>query len=101
MVSTQTQVAIGSDFLDYRIEGLLGRGGMGVVYRAYDQRLKRAVALKLITPELALDDRFRERFARETELAMALEHPNAPVLARDNIRIQITKYLPDSRFTAL
>ena len=49
---------------------------MGVVYRAYDLRLKRTVALKLIAPELALDERFRERFARETELAMSLEHPN-------------------------
>ena len=49
---------------------------MGVVYRAYDLRLKRTVALKLMAPELALDQRFRERFAREAELAMSLEHPN-------------------------
>ena len=69
-------VDIGTDFLGYRIEELIGRGGMGVVYRAYDLRLKRPVALKLVAPSLALDERFRERFARETELVMSLEHPN-------------------------
>jgi Protein kinase domain len=75
-VSVQTNDPIGTDFVGYRIEELIGRGGMGVVYRAYDLRLKRTIALKLVAPELALDERFRERFARETELAMALEHPN-------------------------
>jgi DNA-binding beta-propeller fold protein YncE len=75
-VSTSTQVEIGSDFVGYRIEELIGQGGMGVVYRAYDLRLKRPVALKLIVPELALDERFHARFTRETELAMSLEHPN-------------------------
>jgi serine/threonine-protein kinase len=49
---------------------------MGVVYRAYDLRLKRPVALKLVAPSLARDERFRERFARESELVMSLEHPN-------------------------
>jgi ABC-type glycerol-3-phosphate transport system substrate-binding protein len=75
-MSSRTQLELGSDFLGYRIEELIGRGGMGIVYRAYDLRLKRTVALKLVTPELAFDERFRERFARETELAMSLEHPN-------------------------
>ena len=69
-------VGIGSDFLGYRIEELIGRGGMGVVYRAYDLRLKRTVALKLVAPALARDARFRERFAHESELVMSLEHPN-------------------------
>ena len=69
-------VDIGTDFLGYRIEELIGRGGMGVVYRAYDLRLKRPVALKLVAPALARDERFRERFARESELVMSLEHPN-------------------------
>jgi serine/threonine protein kinase len=69
-------VGIGSDFLGYRVEELIGRGGMGVVYRAYDLRLKRPVALKLVAPSLARDEQFRERFARESELVMSLEHPN-------------------------
>jgi serine/threonine protein kinase len=75
-VSVHSQVEVGSEFLGYRVEERIGRGGMGVVYRAYDLRLKRTVALKLMAPELALDRRFRERFERESELAMSLEHPN-------------------------
>jgi streptogramin lyase len=71
-----TVAAIGSDFVGYRIDELIGRGGMGVVYRAFDRRLKRTVALKLVAPSLARDERFRARFARESELAMSLEHPN-------------------------
>jgi DNA-binding beta-propeller fold protein YncE len=75
-MDVQEPVVIGTDFLGYRIEELIGRGGMGVVYRAYDLRLKRPVALKLVAPALARDERFRERFARESELVMSLEHPN-------------------------
>jgi serine/threonine protein kinase len=51
----------GSTFGGYRIESLLGRGGMGLVYRATDLSLDRPVALKLVAPELAEDERFRSR----------------------------------------
>ena len=67
---------IGTELADYRLEAVIGHGGMGVVYRAHDPRLKRDVALKLLAPELAADGAFRERFLRESELAAALEHPN-------------------------
>ena len=67
---------IGSELAGYRIESLLGRGGMGVVYLAQDPWLERKVALKLITPEFAGDRRFRDRFLRESKLAASLEHAN-------------------------
>ena len=67
---------IGSKLAGYRIERLLGRGGMSVVYLAEDLRLQRKVALKLLTPELAEDERFRERFLRESRLAASIDHPN-------------------------
>ena len=65
----------GTTFAGYRVESLLGRGGMGVVYRAWDLSLERPVALKLIAPELAEDERFRARFLREPRLAASLDHP--------------------------
>jgi serine/threonine-protein kinase len=60
----------------FRLEELLGRGGMGVVYRAEQPGLDRKVAVKVISPGHAADARFRERFAREARLAAALDHPN-------------------------
>ena len=93
-------VGIGTDFLGYRIEELIGRGGMGVVYRAYDLRLKRPVALKLVAPSLARDERFRERFARESELVMSLEHPNVvPIYDAGDVdgRVYLAMRLVDGR----
>jgi tRNA A-37 threonylcarbamoyl transferase component Bud32 len=66
----------GTEFAGYRIERTLGRGGMGVVYLAEHDRLKRKVALKVLAHELADDQRFRERFVRESELAASLDEPN-------------------------
>jgi YVTN family beta-propeller protein len=73
-VSTDSR--IGTEIAGYRIESVLGRGGMGVVYVARHLRLDRTVALKVVSPELAEDPKFRDRFIRESRLAASLEHPN-------------------------
>ncbi len=66
----------------YRLERVVGRGGMGVVYRARQLSLERPVALKLISPACSEDPEFRERFERESRLAAAVDHPSVvPVFA--------------------
>jgi serine/threonine-protein kinase len=60
----------------YTIEGEIGRGGMGVVYRARDERLHRRVAVKVLPPELAFQKEIRERFTREAQTAARLAHPH-------------------------
>jgi WD40 repeat protein/tRNA A-37 threonylcarbamoyl transferase component Bud32 len=67
---------VGTELAGYRIESLLGWGGMSVVYLAEDLRLKRRVALKLLAASLAEDESFRGRFLRESELAASIDHPN-------------------------
>jgi WD40 repeat protein/tRNA A-37 threonylcarbamoyl transferase component Bud32 len=67
---------VGTELAGYRIESLLGWGGMSVVYLAEDLRLKRRVALKLLAASLAEDESFRDRFLRESELAASIDHPN-------------------------
>ena len=71
------ELSRGSEFAGYRIESVLGRGGMGVVYLATHERLDRLVALKLIAPERAANETFRRRFLRESKLAASIEHPHA------------------------
>jgi YVTN family beta-propeller protein len=75
-MASEPQLAAGEDLGAYRIEMLIARGGMGEVYRALDRRLGRLVALKLLAPEIADEDQFRERFLRESRLAASLDHPN-------------------------
>ncbi len=60
----------------FTIEGEIGRGGMGVVYRARDEMLKRRVAIKVLPPELAFQQEIRARFAREAQTAARLSHPH-------------------------
>src|SRR6478735_11012610 len=60
----------------YTLEGEIGRGGMGVVYRARDEQLKRRVAIKVLPPELAFQQDIRERFTREAQTAARLSHPH-------------------------
>ncbi|MER6732536.1 serine/threonine-protein kinase [Streptomyces puniciscabiei] len=67
---------IGAEIAGYKVERELGRGGMAVVYRARDLRLGRTVALKLLAPEYTRNDAFRRRFAQESRVAAAIDHPN-------------------------
>jgi CheY-like chemotaxis protein len=76
MADTSDDPRLGSVIAGYRIDGRIGRGGMGVVYRAQHLNLQRRAAIKIIAPDLAESEGFRERFTREARIAAALQHPN-------------------------
>jgi Protein kinase domain len=69
-------VGAGAQIASYRLEEQIGWGGMAVVYRALDVRLDRWVALKILAPEIARDDSFRQRFISESRAAAAVDHPH-------------------------
>ena len=73
LLAQRLSQALGSSFT---LDGEIGRGGMGVVYHARDERLKRAVAVKVLPPELAFREEIRMRFLREAETAARLSHPH-------------------------
>ena len=81
----------------YELDREIGRGGMGIVYRARDARLKRSVAVKLLPPELAYRSEIRSRFLREAETAAQLSHPHiVPIHAvdeRDNLVYFVMGYV--------
>jgi serine/threonine protein kinase len=74
--SVSWDLPAGSTFAGYRITGVIGRGGMSIVYEAEHVQLGRTLALKLLAPSLAMDESFRERFIRESRIAASLDHPN-------------------------
>ena len=74
--SASGQFAAGDQVAGYRIGEQIGRGGMAVVYRAHDVRLDRWVALKILAPEIASDESFRQRFISESRAAAAVDHPH-------------------------
>jgi hypothetical protein len=95
----------GTEIAGYRIESVIGRGGMAVVYRAEDTRLGRKVALKLLTPALAENEQFQQRFIRESRLAASLDHPNiVPIYEAgesDGHLFIAMRYVPGSDLKAL
>ncbi len=96
---------VGTTLGPYRIERVLGRGGMSVVYEARELSLDRTVALKVLAPELAEDEEFRARFSRESRVAAALEHPNVvPVYAAGELGGSLwiaMRYIPGTDLRAL
>jgi serine/threonine-protein kinase len=69
---------------NYELDREIGRGGMGIVYKSRDKRLKRTVAIKVLPPELAFRSEIRTRFLREAETAAQLSHPNiVPIYSVD------------------
>ncbi|GHE04801.1 serine/threonine-protein kinase [Streptomyces alanosinicus] len=96
---------IGAEIAGYQVECELGRGGMAVVYRARDLRLGRTVALKLLAPEFTRNDAFRRRFAQESRVAAAIDHPNiVPVFEAgetDGILYIAMCYVPGQDLRAL
>jgi serine/threonine-protein kinase len=92
MADSSDDPRLGTVIAGYRIEERIGRGGMGVVYRAEHINLQRRAAIKIIAPDLAESTGFRERFTREARIAAALQHPNI-VTVYDAGEVDGTLYL--------
>src|SRR6478609_446054 len=92
--ASRIDVAIG----DYRIDAVIGQGGMATVYRAEQLALGRDVALKVLAPELAEDETFRDRFLQESRTTARLEHPHiVPVFdagEADGLLYLAMRYVP-------
>src|SRR5436190_4540509 len=70
------QMRVRQHFANFELQGILGEGGQGVVYRALDRNLNRPVAIKVMLPEFSADPHFVERFESEARTTASLNHPN-------------------------
>ncbi|HLO28830.1 MAG TPA: protein kinase [Anaerolineales bacterium] len=86
---------IGKKIDHYEIQALLGEGGMGSVYRAYDLNLQRPVALKVMLAQLASQQEFQARFMQEARSAARLTHPSI-VVANELQDLLVIQHLVDS-----
>src|SRR5215831_1753146 len=95
---------IGQQLGSYEITSLLGKGGMGEVYKAYDKRLDRTVAIKVLPAHVAHDPESRERFQREARAVAALNHPNICTLhdfgSQGGIDFLVMEYLEGETMAA-
>ena len=103
-VGEHSRLAPGAMLGPYRIEGLLGAGGMGEVYKATDTRLQRAVALKILPRAVSDDAPLRQRLEREARAVAALHHPHICILhdvGRDgNVEFLVMEYLEGETLAA-
>ena len=76
MGSPKSGSRLGTRFGPYQLQSVIGVGGMGEVYRAYDTARERMVAIKLLRPEMAADHSFQQRFRRESKVAARLQEPH-------------------------
>src|SRR5215210_5136842 len=104
-MATALDLQPGAEFAGHRIEAIAGRGGMGVVYRATDLRLRRPVALKLISPRWSQDADFRRRFERESQSAAMIRHPHVTTVFQagehDGLLYITMEYVPGTDLGAL
>ncbi len=99
------ELQAGTDIGGYRVRGLIGQGGMGTVYLVEDVETGRQVALKVLAPELAGDEEFRERFLREWQNASSVGHPHIVKVheagGEGGIQYQAMDYIPGMDLTML
>src|SRR4051812_23777417 len=94
---TPANPRIGEILGHYRLEEKIGAGGMGVVYRAHDERLDRDVALKVLPPDVFIDENARTMFHREAHILSRLTHNNIATVfdfdTKDNLDFLVMEYV--------